>query len=82
LARGGQADDRPAMARRQIARAVTQAIGRENELDTLPVEEVIVIICRDLGLDPVRMTLRPPLPGVNSVAGMDEAGPIRCQTLV
>jgi hypothetical protein len=84
------------MARRQIARAVQDAIGREAEgeraaqltsalnerlealdregkLDHLPVEDVIAIISRDLGLDPVRMTLRSPLPGLISATEATQA---------
>jgi hypothetical protein len=81
-ARSGAADDRQAMAKRQIACAVADAIGREAEddrgvlaaalrerleaLDTeagigdRPAQEIIGEICRALGLDPVRMVVRPP----------------------
>jgi hypothetical protein len=82
-ARRGVADDRLAMARRQIARGVEDAIERsadgeraecltealadrlesldvETELADRPAEEIIREICRDLGLDPKRMPLRPP----------------------
>ncbi len=94
--RGGPSDDRQAMARCQIARAVKDAIGREAEgeraerltealterLDTeagigdRPTEEIIADICRYLGLDPVRMTVKSPLPGVISPAEMGKAGPL------
>jgi hypothetical protein len=90
------ADDQHAMARRQIARAVTDAIGREAEgeravhltaalaerleaLDTeaglgnRSPEEITSAICRDLGLDPSRMTIRSPLPGATSPANASEA---------
>jgi hypothetical protein len=90
-ARGRAADDRQAMARRQIARGVAEAIAREAEgervarltgalaerleaLDTeagigdRPAEEIIAEICRDLGLDPARMTVRPPVAGAVSVS--------------
>ena len=89
-ARRSIADDRDAMARRQIARGVADAIAREadgeraerlseslaDRMETLdveaalgnrPVEEIITEICRDIGLDAARMTVRSPLPGV---AGM------------
>jgi hypothetical protein len=98
-ARGGVRDDRQAMAKRQIARAVGDAIAREAEgeravtlnealterleaLDTeaefgdRPVEEVIAIICRDLGLDPVRTTVRSPIPGAISAADASKAAPL------
>ena len=74
------ADDRHAMAHRQIARAVNDPIARKAEgdraerldcLDTLddvtsrPAEDIIRNICRDLGLDPARM---PPNPEGQSAA--------------
>ena len=74
-ARPSHADDRHAMARRQIARAVSDAMVREaqgdhaerlDSLDTLddvtsrPAEDIIRDICRDLGLDPARMPPDPP----------------------
>jgi hypothetical protein len=97
-AKGRVADDRQAMARRQIARGVTEAIAREAEgeraarltgalterleaLDTeaelgnRPAEEIIAEICRDLGLDPARMTVRPPLPAAARVAEAHGAEP-------
>jgi hypothetical protein len=97
-ARPTKSDDRRAMAKRQVARAVAEVIAREAEgeraerlteslterLDTpdweyefedLPVEEVIAIICRDLGLDPVRGTVKSPLPGDISQAEMDAGFP-------
>jgi hypothetical protein len=72
------ADNRHAMARRQIVRAVSDAIARDADgeaaeglteafrerLDSLdrldeigdrPIEDIIREICRDLGVDPVRM---------------------------
>ena len=95
-ARRGVADDRHAMARRQIARAVADAIGRDADgeraerltealaermerldVDALvgdrPVEEIIAEICRDIGLDAARMTVRPPLPGVAGLTGEEVA---------
>ena len=79
-ARRSAADDRHAMAKRQIARGVADAIAgaadgaraeavteslaeRLEAMDTLddigsrPAEELIGEICRDLGVDPVRMRL-------------------------
>jgi hypothetical protein len=96
-ARRGNADDRHAMARRQIARGVADAIGREAEgeravtltaalaerLETLDTEAgigdrsaeaVIEEICRDLGLDPVRMTVRLPVEGTVSLGEAGIAG--------
>jgi hypothetical protein len=98
-ARGREADDRPAMARRQIARGVADAIGRKAEseraarltgalaerleaLDTeagignRSVEEIIGAICRDLGLDPVRMTVRSPLPDAISLVETGKTAPL------
>ena len=97
-ARPTRSDDRRAMARRQVARAVADVIAREaegeraerlteslterlespdweDEFEDLPVEEVITRICRDLGLDPVRGTVKSPLPGDISQAEMDEVFP-------
>ena len=90
------ADDRDAMARRQIARGVADAIAREadgeraerlseslaDRMETLdveaalgnrPVEEIITEICRDIGLDAARMTVRSPLPGVAGMTGPEVA---------
>jgi hypothetical protein len=79
-ARGGVPDDRHAMTRRQIARGIADATRRETEderpeaLDTeagigdRPTPEIIAEICRSLGLDPARMTLRSPLPNAISQA--------------
>ena len=90
------ADDRDAMARRQIARGVAEAIAREadgeraerlseslaDRMETLdveaalgnrPVEEIITEICRDIGLDAARMTVRSPLPGVAGMTGAEVA---------
>jgi hypothetical protein len=98
-ARPRNADDRQAVAKRQIARGVAEAIagqaegeraaelsGRlrerldspdwENEFASRPAEEVIAIICRDLGLDPVRMTVRSPLPRSIKVPEMEGAVPL------
>ncbi len=95
-ARGGQADDRHAMAQRQIARGVEDAIAREaggeraerlretlterpdweDLLEDRSPEEVLAIICRYLGLDPVRMTVQSPLPKSISVPEMDGADPL------
>jgi hypothetical protein len=89
-ARPVHTDDRAAMARRQVARAVHDAIARHPDatreterLDSLdrpdeigdrPTEEIIRAICRDLGLDPVRMSsagrMQP-----SGVAGEDAAVP-------
>jgi hypothetical protein len=79
-ARPGRADNRHAMARRQIARGVADAIASEadgtrkerltealaerldaldevEEIGSRPAEEIVREICRDLGVDPVRMRL-------------------------
>jgi hypothetical protein len=98
-ARRGVADDRLAMARRQIARGVEDAIERsadgeraecltealadrlesldvETELADRPAEEIIREICRDLGLDPKRMPLRPTQRDAASPAETDAAAPL------
>jgi hypothetical protein len=98
-ARRSAADDRQAMARRQIARSVEDAIANEAKgeraeklretlterlespdwedlLEDRSPEEVIAIICRELGLDPVRMTVRSPLPKSISVPEMEGAVPL------
>ncbi|WP_158747374.1 hypothetical protein [Acidisphaera sp. L21] len=93
-ARPGRSDDRQAMARRQIGRAVADAIARHadgeraerlseafrerlDSLDTLeelgdrPVEVIVREICRDLGIDPVRVNFSraaTPVPGWASSA--------------
>ena len=46
----------------------------EEEFADLPAEEVIAIICRELRLDPVRTTVKSPLPGVISPDDIREAG--------
>ena len=95
-ARRSAADERDAMARRQIARGVADAIGREADAERAerltealaermerldveaavgnrPAEQIISEICRDLGLDPARMTVRPPLRVLaGRDAGLDE----------
>ena len=98
-ARQGAADDQHAMAKRQIARAVADAIGQDadgeraerlteafaermEQLDveaaigSRPVEDVISEICRDLGLDPARMTVRPPFRGGAGLAGEGPPTPL------
>ena len=47
----------------------------EDEFEDRPAEEVIAIICRDLGLDPVRGKVKSPLPGIISQAEMDAVFP-------
>jgi hypothetical protein len=46
----------------------------EDGFEDRPAEEVIAIICRDLGLDPVRGTVKSPLPGVITPDEMEAAG--------
>jgi hypothetical protein len=48
----------------------------EDLLEDRPAEEVIAIICRGLGLDPVRMTVQSPLPNSVSLPDMDGADPL------
>jgi hypothetical protein len=97
-ARRSAADDRHAMAKRQIARGVEDAITRtaqgeeaaalrerltdrldspdwEDLLEDRDPQEVMDIICRDIGLDPVRMTVRSPLPGIIKQADMEGVVP-------
>jgi hypothetical protein len=94
-ARGRQADDRDAMTRRQTAREAADAAGREaegeraerltdapdweDEFGDRSPEEVMAIICRALRLDPVRMTVRSPLPDIVSQAAMDAAVPLNAR---
>jgi hypothetical protein len=89
-ARPSRADDRHAMAKRQIARGVADAIASEadgprkerltealaerldsldevEEIGSRPAEEIIREICRDLGVDLVRMRLG---------SGPDETDPL------
>ena len=47
----------------------------EDEFEDRPAEEVIAIICRDLGLDPVRGTVKSPLPNDISQAELDAVFP-------
>jgi hypothetical protein len=97
-ARCGEPDDHHAMTRRQIARAVTDAMRRDAEgertvhlaaartdqpealdreagIGSRSAEEIIAAICRGLGLDPVRIIVRSPLPHAISVPQHDEAAP-------
>jgi hypothetical protein len=53
----------------QLTEALTErleALDTESGIGNRPTEEIIAEICRYLGLDPVRMTVRPPLPGAIS----------------
>jgi hypothetical protein len=52
-----------------------EALDREAGIGDRPTEAVIAEICRYLGLDPVRMTVKSPLPDDISVAEMDAAFP-------
>jgi hypothetical protein len=54
-------DERTARLTGQLAEKL-EALDTESALVNRSVEEIIGAICRDLGLDPVRMTLRPPVP--------------------
>jgi len=47
----------------------------EDEFEDRPAEEVVAIICRDLGLDPVRGTVKSPRPDHISQAEMDAVFP-------
>jgi hypothetical protein len=96
-ARGSNVDDRQTMTKRQVTRAVEDAIAREAEgeraddltiafterLESLDREfgnrstaDIIATICRDLGLDPARMTTRPPLPGAICPMNASRAAPL------
>ena len=93
-ARHGARDDRHAMARRQIVRAVADAIAQDSDgpraerltemaseriealdveaaIGDRPAEDIIAEICRDLGLDTVRVALRSP---AQDTAGLAEEG--------
>jgi hypothetical protein len=52
-----------------------EALDREAGIGDRPTEEIIAEICRYLGLDPVRMTVKSPLPDDISAAAMDAAFP-------
>jgi hypothetical protein len=47
----------------------------EDLLEDHDPQEVIDIICRQMGLDPVRMTVRSPLPGIITPAAMEGVVP-------
>ena len=60
-AEGERADDLTgALAERM------EALDTEGAFDGCSAEEIIALICRDLGLDPARMTVRPPVPAAIS----------------
>ena len=44
-----------------------ETLDTEDEFDNLSPEQIIALICRDLGLDPARMTIRSPIPNAISV---------------
>ena len=47
----------------------------DSEFPNRSAEEIIAIICRDLGLDPARMTVQPPVPDATSVTPTRRAAP-------
>ena len=53
-----------------------EALDTEDEFPNRSAQEIVAMICRDLGLDPARMTLRPPLPGAISVPDASSARPL------
>jgi hypothetical protein len=53
-----------------------EALDTEAGIGNRPVEEVIAMICRDLRLDPVRMTVRPPLRDASGLAEAGKAAPL------
>jgi hypothetical protein len=53
-----------------------EALDTEREFGNRSAEEIIAMICRDLGLDPARMTIRPPLPHAITVADASTAAPL------
>jgi hypothetical protein len=62
----------------QLTEALTErleALDTEAGIGDRPTEEIIAEICRYLGLDPVRMTVRPPLPGAISAVEAGEMAP-------
>ena len=70
-AEGERADD--------LTRALTErldALDTEDAFGDRSVEVIIAMICRDLGLDPARMTVRPPVPDAISLAGRSPAAPL------
>jgi hypothetical protein len=82
IARGvAEANARQAEGERaaQLTRALRERLespDTESYFTHRSPEEIIAIICRDLGLDAVRMTVRPPLPRAISVPAMEGADPL------
>ena len=53
-----------------------ETLDTEDALSDRPAEEIIALICRDLGLDPARMTIRSPVLTPSRVPGARTAAPL------
>ena len=54
-----------------------ETLDTEHEFPNRTAEEIIALICRDLGLDPARMTLRSPLPRPINATHANNAPPLK-----
>ena len=57
-----------------------ESLDTEDEFPNRSAAEIIALICRDLGLDPARMTLQSPLPNAISVTDANSAAPLPWDT--
>ena len=53
-----------------------EALDTEDEFPSRSPEQIIAIICRDLGLDPARMTTQPPIPAAIACTDAPRAPPL------
>ena len=53
-----------------------ETLDTEHEFANRSAEEIIAMICRDLGLDPARMTIRSPVPNPNRATPASTAAPL------
>ena len=56
-----------------------EALDTEDEFNDRAPEQIIAMICRDLGLDPARMTMRPPVPHTTSQPAATHDTPLTVQ---
>ncbi len=70
-----EAEGKQAVQLTEALRERLEALDREAGIGDRPTEAIIAEICRSLGLDPVRMTVKSPLPDDISGPEMDAAFP-------